>query len=122
MSRRTERIGEQLRAELARLLREVATDPRLGPWITLTRVDVAPDLSHAAVYWSVLPGPRAADPEDTAEGLARAAPFLRRELAQVLRTKRTPELRFRHDPSLADGSRTLELLADLSDEREGGSG
>ena len=49
MSRRTERIAEQLRAEIARILREEATDPRTR-LVTLTRVDVAPDLSNALVF------------------------------------------------------------------------
>ena len=72
MTRRTERIAEQLRAELARVLREEVTDPRVG-FVTLTRVDVAPDLSHALVYWSTIEtAERRA--EDVADGLDSAAP------------------------------------------------
>jgi len=117
MSRRTERVGEQIRAELARLLREEVRDPRVV-WVTLTRVDVAPDLSHAWVGWSVLAGPGAADVEATGRGLASAAPFLRRRLAAHLATKRVPELRFRHDPSLAEGGRILALLAEVGDDAD----
>ncbi len=51
MSRRTERIAEQLRKELARVLREDVTDPRVR-LVTLTRVDVSPDLAQALVFWS----------------------------------------------------------------------
>ncbi|MGH7338066.1 MAG: ribosome-binding factor A, partial [Myxococcota bacterium] len=51
MTRRTERVAGELLAELARLLREEVTDPRVG-LVTLTRIDVAPDLSHALVFWS----------------------------------------------------------------------
>jgi ribosome-binding factor A len=46
VTRRTERVGEQIRDVLARLLREEVTDPRIG-LVTLTRVDVAPDFSNA---------------------------------------------------------------------------
>ena len=53
MSRRTERIAEQLRAEISQLLRREVSDPRIG-LVTLTRVDVAPDLSNAVVYYSVM--------------------------------------------------------------------
>ena len=53
MSRRTERIAEQLRAEIARILRDEATDPRTR-LVTLTRVDVAPDLTNALIFWSAL--------------------------------------------------------------------
>ncbi len=114
MSRRTERIGEQLREEVARLLREEVTDPRIG-LLSVTRVDVAPDLSHALVFWSALES----GPEPLARieaGLESAAGFLRRQLSRRLRLKRTPELRFRHDPSLALGTRTLALLRELDDD------
>ena len=58
MTRRTERIASELLAEISRLLREEVSDPRVG-LVTLTRVDVAPDLSHALVYWSAfVSGPR----------------------------------------------------------------
>ena len=106
---------------LARLLREEVTDPRIGI-VTLTRVDVAPDFSNARVHWSALRArPEAADegaePDaDTAAGLASAAGFLRRGLARELSLRRTPELHFVHDPSLAEGAHTLALLQELRDE------
>ncbi len=110
MSRRTERIAAQLLAEIARVLRQEVSDPRIG-FVTLTRVDVAPDLSHAAVYWSsVEPAERG---EEIAEGLASAAPFVRRALARELPLRRTPELRFRHDPSLELADRTRRLLGEI---------
>lgn len=110
MSRRTQRIAEQLRAEIARLLREEVADPRIG-LVTLTGVDVAPDLGNARVLWSTLGD----DPEATARGLESAAGFLRRRLAATLPLKRVPELRFRHDPSLELGDRTLALLRETGD-------
>ena len=120
MTRRTERVGEQIRDVLARLLREQVTDPRIG-LVTLTRVDVAPDFSNARVYWSALrKEPSAPDagvgPEPaTAAGLASAAGFLRRGLARELSLRRTPELHFVHDPSLAAGANVLALLQELRD-------
>jgi ribosome-binding factor A len=113
VSRRTERIGEQLRGEIARILREEATDPRIG-MVTLTRVDVAPDLGNARVYWSSMRGePEAL--EETAAGLESAAAFVRRRLAKLLPLRRVPELRFRHDPSLDLGDRTLAALREVDD-------
>ena len=120
MTRRTERVGEQIRDVLARLLREAVTDPRIGI-VTLTRVDVAPDFSNARVYWSALARqPRAPDegvaPEaGTEAGLASAAGFLRRGLARELPLRRTPELHFVHDPSLAEGAHILALLQEVRD-------
>ena len=118
MTRRTDRLGEQIRGELARLLREEVTDPRVG-LVTLTRIDVAPDLSHAKVYWSSLDavphGTRGAthSSDETAKGLASAAGFLRSQLARALATKRVPELRFVHDDSLEAGAETLRLLKEI---------
>ncbi len=114
MSRRTERIGEQIRAELARLLREEATDPRIG-LVTLIHVDVAPDLSNARVYWSALQSKDSEDRSASEAGLASAAGFLRHRLARVLDLKRIPELRFRYDSSLAQGDATLSLLREIRD-------
>jgi ribosome-binding factor A len=119
LTRRTERIGEQLRAEISRLLREEVTDPRIG-LVTITHVDVSPDLRNARVYWSALHaedgrGAREDAHGATAEGLESAAGFLRRQLARLLHVKRVPELRFVHDPSLALGSETLNLIRGLHD-------
>jgi ribosome-binding factor A len=117
MSRRTQKISQLLKGEVARALREEATDPRLE-LVTLTRIDVAPDLSNAVVYWSVM-GDTSEDRLDAAAaGLDSAAGFLRGRIARTLPLKRTPELRFRHDPSLALGSDTLSLLRDIEEEHD----
>ena len=114
MSRRTERIGEQLRAAIARVLREDASDPRLR-LVTLTRVDVSPDLARADVFWSRLDGE---DLEVVERSLEHAAGFVRKRVAEELSLRRTPRLVFRHDPSLDLGQETLHLLRSLEDERE----
>ncbi len=114
MSIRTERIGEQIRDELSRLLRDEVSDPRIG-LVSLTRVAVAPDLSTAAVFWSPLAVAVDNDLEEVRQGLSSAAGFLRKRLAKQLSLRRTPELRFRHDPSLQKGAETLALLRTLDD-------
>jgi ribosome-binding factor A len=115
VTRRTERVGESIREELARVLREDATDPRLR-LVTLTRVDVAPDLSQALVFWSVMDAGGAPSVEEAQAGLDAASAFLRRRLAHELRLRRMPLLDFRHDPSLALGSHTLALLHEIEHE------
>ena len=110
MSRRTDRIGEQVRAEVARILREEVTDPRIG-LVTLTRVDVAPDLSNARIFWSTV-----GDRDEIERGLSSAAGFVRGRLARVLPLRKVPELRFLWDPSLELGDRTLAALRNLSPE------
>ena len=127
MTRRTERIGELLRGEIAKALRQEITDPRIQ-LVTLTRVDVAPDLSHALVYWSSMTKgaageistdmsvERKAEIANIGEGLESAAGFLRTRIARNLPDlRRTPALRFHHDASLELGSRTLAVLRTLDD-------
>jgi ribosome-binding factor A len=118
VSRRTDRIAGELVAELARLLREDVTDPRVG-LVTITRADVAPDLSHALVLWSALDVKDDPDRIEACQaGLDSAAAFLRRRLARALPLKRMPELRFRYDPSLVLGTRTLSVLASFAQRAE----
>ena len=115
MSRRTERVAEQVRSELARILHEDVTDRRLR-FLTLLRVEVSPDLGSARLYWSDLRAEGDAALAEVAGALSGAVPFLRRRLAAALELRRVPELPFHHDPSLVEGSRTLSLLHEL--ERE----
>lgn len=112
MSVRNERIAEQVRGELSRLIREETSDPRIG-LLTLTRVKLSPDLSTATVFWSPLEVGETIDPEEVANGLGSAAGFLRTRLAAGLPLRRTPALTFRHDRSIAEGSRTLAMLRSL---------
>jgi ribosome-binding factor A len=132
VSWRLERIGEQVRGELARLLRDEVRDPRVG-LVPLTRVEVAPDLATASVFWSRLvpdspaggeaPADESGEAADEAvaeveRGLRSAAGFLRGRLARELSLRRTPELRFRHDPSIARGAEMLTLIRTLTEERD----
>jgi len=114
VTRRTERIAEQVRAELARLLREETTDPRIK-LVTLLAVDVSPDLRNARVWWSTLQtdDPEAAEPVQ--EGLESAAAFLRRGLARSLPLKRVPALEFRYDPSIVRGAEMMALIREVDD-------
>jgi ribosome-binding factor A len=111
-SLRNERIAEQVRGELARLIRDETSDPRIG-LLTLTRVKVSPDLSTATIFWSPLKLDDEVDPEEVGRGLQSAAGFLRSRLASELALRRTPALSFRHDRSIEEGSKTLALLRSL---------
>lgn len=114
MSIRNERIAEQVRQEIARLLREEVSDPRIG-MLTLTRVKVSPDLSTAVLLWSPLDLSGETDLDEMSAGLDSASGYLRRQLAHNLSLRRTPELKFEHDRSIEVGSRTLALLRSLDD-------
>ncbi len=112
MSIRIERIGEQIRSELARLLREEVSDPRVG-LLSITRVKVSPDLSTALIFWSPLDIDGETDLAEMEQGLASASGFLRSRLGSLLTLRRTPQVMFRYDRSLDEGARTLALLRSL---------
>ena len=114
-SRRLERVSEELRAEIARVLREEVADPRVA-MVTVLRVDASPDLRNALVLWSRIEFEGGPQIEAIEAGLASAAGFVRRRLAQELPMKRMPALTFRYDPAIEAGDRTLALLRELSDE------
>jgi ribosome-binding factor A len=105
-TRRTERLGHLIQAELADLLLKRVKDPRLEG-ITLTGVDVSPDLSLAKVFFSLIDQARRAEVE---RGFHAAAPFLRRELAGRLSLKTTPRLAPVFDKSLSQGAHLERII------------
>ena len=116
MSRRLARLNEQLKRELAVLIRTDVRDPRVGP-VTVTAVDVTNDLAVAKVFVRVLGSEE--EMGEAMEGLEAAAPFLRTELGKELRIRRVPELRFQRDESLERAMRIEQILTDvLPDEGE----
>ena len=108
---RPDRVGEQIRDELSTLLsRGAVHDPGIG-FITLTRVQVSPDLQQARVFYTSMGDPKAR--KETAKALDRATPFLRRQLGAMLRLRRVPELTFRFDESIIHQDRIEQVLRDL---------
>ena len=110
MTRRTERLGEEFREEIARMIGSQLKDPRIG-FVTVTRVEVVPDLRNAKVYVGVLGTP--AEREKTLVGLRQAAGFMRRALGQKLRLRHAPELAFVYDEGLEAHDRIARLLAEV---------
>lgn len=106
-STRTARVARQIQQELSQIIEEQLKDPRVG-MVTLTAVQMTPDLGLARVYFS-----RLGEPEERQEAkaaLEHAAGFLRRELGRRLRLRYLPELRFHIDDSLDRYDRISELL------------
>jgi ribosome-binding factor A len=111
--RRPERLGHQIRVELAELISRAVKDPRIG-FVTVTRVELTADLHHARVYVSVLGTPD--EQEQTLEGLSSAARFLRREIGHRLDLRRAPELAFILDHAAEAGERIETLLQQIHEE------
>lgn len=113
-SRRSTRVAEAIREEVATFLSEDVKDPRVRGLVTVTGVDVTRDLRHARVYVSVM----GTDEERAAtyEGLDSVAAHLRSRIGRALRLRLAPEITFREDQSVAHAARIESLLAGLRDE------
>jgi ribosome-binding factor A len=107
--RRTERLANQIREELAGMIGGLK-DPRIG-FVTVTRVALAEDLRFARVSFGVL-GDQA-QRDKTSAGLRQASGFLRRELGRRLRVRHTPELVFEYDEGLDATDRVAKILEEI---------
>lgn len=114
MSRRTERINDLIRDELSEMLLRDVNDPRLSGLISITRVDVSPDLYNARVFVSVMDGSERQ--RDAMKALNAAAAFFHRELKHRLVMRRVPFLTFHLDSSIEQGARVLSLLDEVHTE------
>ncbi len=110
MSRRTERLAEEIREEVALLIAGELKDPRIG-FVTVTRVEVTPDLRTARIYVGVLGTEK--QRTTSLAGLRQGAGFLRRALGRTLRLRHTPELVFQYDEGLEASDRVAKLLAEI---------
>ena len=106
MSERTARLDELLRQEISAVVAREVHDPRIG-FVTVTDVEVTPDLRHASVWVSII----GAEDErrETMRVLGRAMPYVRHHLGK-LRLKRIPELHLKEDRTAERGTRVLRLL------------
>jgi len=110
VSRRTERLSEEIREEVALLIASELKDPRIG-FVTVTRVEVTPDLRTARIYVGVLGTEK--QRTTSLAGLKQGAGFLRRALGRTLRLRYTPELLFQYDEGLEASDRVAKLLAEI---------
>ncbi len=108
---RPEKVAHLMRRELAEILDRRLRDPRLATMVSVTDVEVTPDLSFARVYVAVHGGEE--DRARAMQVLAHAAGFVRRELGPRLGLREVPEIRFLHDDSLDRGARVDEILRKL---------
>jgi ribosome-binding factor A len=108
-SQRARRVGDEIQRDLADLLRTEVKDPRVRP-VTITAVEVSPDLSHAKIFVTHLAGREHAD--EAVKALQHTAGFLRSALAHRLSLYSVPALHFAYDDSIETGMKLSQLIDD----------
>lgn len=112
MSRRTQRLNHLFQEELSELIRDIR-DPRLASIVSITHVEVSPDLENATVHISVLGD--SGEQRGSIEALSHAAPYLRRHLIDRVRIRRVPALRFVLDHTIEEAAHVLDLMKEVSE-------
>src|SRR4051812_4206327 len=102
------RVADQIQRDLAEIIAFELKDPRVG-MITITEVQITPDYAHAKVFFTMLSDDREAI-QNTVNGLAKAAGFIRGQLGRRLTIHTLPELHFVHDTSTARGMELSKLI------------
>jgi ribosome-binding factor A len=115
MTQRTERVSALLREEIAALVRDDIRDPRMSGMVSVTHVDVSPDLRNASAFVSVLGSDD--DRAATMAALEHARPFVRRELGRRLRLRAIPDVRFVSDTSIEAAQQLTDRMRRNAEER-----
>ncbi len=117
--RRLVQVGDEIKREIAEILQRELRDPRLG-FVTITRVEVTPDLKVARVYVSVLGTEE--EHNKSLEALQHAKGFIRKEIAARLNFRYTPELVFKDDRSMEYAANVFQILKTLDETEDEGAG
>ncbi len=116
-SRRVSRVAELIKREVSQMLLHGIKDDRVGAgMVSVTDVDVSGDLQHAKIFVSIYGTEKART--ETMAGLKSATGYVRSELGQRIRLRRTPEVMFLEDRSIERGNRVLSLLNQLNHDRK----
>lgn len=113
MSKRVNRVAEQMKKELGDIIIQKVKDPRIG-FVTVTDVEVTGDLQNATVFISVLGSEE--EKEATLKGLDKAKGFIRTEIGRRIRLRKVPEIEFSFDESIEYGNRIETLLTQVNEE------
>jgi ribosome-binding factor A len=111
-SHRANRVAEEIKKEITQMLRDEIKDPRIG-FITVTGVEVTPDIRYAKVFVSVYGDADAR--EQSLEALEKAKGFVRSEIGKRIRLRYAPEVSFKFDSSIEYGARIMKLLDEVKD-------
>lgn len=113
-TRRQRKVANLLHEEISQLIQFETQDPRLG-FVTITGVDVSPDLRQARVYFTILDNDDDSIKE-TLDGLNSAASYFRHQLAHSLSLRHVPELSFQYDTTLENALRIDSLLDSINED------
>ena len=113
--KRSTRVADAIRNELAILLLNKVRDPKIGN-VTISRVEVSDDLKYARIYYTVLGEGKVIKEADA--GLQRARGFMRSHLARTLNMRYTPELQFRYDMTAEKVKEIEELFQEIAGEKD----
>ena len=111
--KRSIRVGEQMKHEIADILMRKINDPRIG-FVTVTDVELSDDLRNAKVFVSIY----GEDKTATLKGLQSASAFIRSELARRMRLRLMPEILFRLDDTAERGAHIMEILETIKKEEK----
>lgn len=109
--KRSERVGDLLREEIADIFMHKIKDPRIG-FVTVTGVELSDDLRHAKVFVSIY---KEEEREKTLKAIEMAKGFIRRELGKRMSLRFIPELLFKLDKSIEYGAKIDRILEEISD-------
>ena len=110
---RVERVSALIQQEIADILIKKINDKRIG-FISITKVEVSKDFSHAWVSYSQIGSDEAK--QLTKRGLSSATPFIKGELGKVLRLQKVPQIHFKYDDRIEKTAKLIEQINALSEE------
>lgn len=113
--RRKERVEDQIRKEVSQIIDRNLKDPRAG-FITITSVDLSPDLKLAKIFFTVLGDEK--EREKSEKTLIRATKFIQQKMASRIRLKYTPQIVFKYDNTLQQALRIEKILSEIEDEKK----
>lgn len=111
-NRRMTRINDEVRREVAEIIRSELNDPRVSVMASVIKVNVTPDFKYCKIYVSVLG--TESQREDVMDGIRNAGGFIRKLLAERVNLRQTPELTFISDDSIEHGIKISKLIDEIS--------
>jgi len=119
MTRRSDRVAEAIRRLISETVHSKLRDPRIKGVVTITRVEITPDLRFAKIYYSVLGDEK--KKSLVARGLDSAKNYIRKYIGDSLELRYTPDILFKFDKKVERSAKIDEILEKIhKEERKNG--